>query len=225
MITDGLNPLNFLLLLGTVAASLGATALWVYARLSGRTTAARRILQAEVGGLAVYAIALLSSSILSHDRVLAAGQEKHICEIDCHTSYAVSDVDTAHSLGQATAHGIFYVVTLRVRFDSNTISSRRGMGPLTPNGRVLRVIAGDGTEYQPSADGEAALAALEGPPIPLTKPVIPGETYLTKVVFDLPATVAEPRLLLLAATGLPDRLVIGYENSLLHAKTAFRLAV
>lgn len=225
MITDGLNPLNFLLLLGTVAASLGATALWVYARLSGRTALARRILFSEVAALAAYAVVLVAASLLSRSQVLALGQEKHICEIDCHTSYAVSHVDTAHSLGQTTAQGVFYVVTLRVRFDSSTISSHRGMGPLTPGGRVLRVVANDGSQYQPSNDGEAALAALEGPPIPLTKSVIPGETYLTKVVFDLPANVAEPRLLLLATTGLPDRLVIGYENSLLHAKTAFRLEV
>lgn len=227
MVTDGLNPFTLLLFLAAVAGTIGAGLAGLLAIATGRLALARAIGGIGGGAVALYGGLLVTASLLSRERALPIGGEKHICEIDCHTAYAVTHVDTALRIGsgasQATAQGVFYVVTLRVRFDSQTISSRRGMSPLSPGPRTVRVHDRAGTWYERSAAAEAALAALDGPAEPLTKSVIPGETYTTTVVFDLPAGVAEPRLLVAAKAGIPDALLIGYENSVLHGKIMFRL--
>lgn len=227
MVTDGLNPFTLLLFLAAVVGALGIGLTWLFAIIGGRVPLAQAAARIGAGALAVYAGLLFTTSLLSRERALPLGSEKHICEIDCHTAYAVLHVDTLHTIGtgaaRQTAQGEFYVVTLRVRFDSATISSHRGMSPLSPGPRTVRVHDGAGTWYERSAAAEAALAAIAGPTVPLTKSVIPGETYTTTVVFDLPAGVAEPRLLVAAKAGIPDALLIGYENSLLHGKVTFRL--
>ena len=227
MVTDGLNPFTLLLFLAAAAGTLGAGLAWLFAIISGRVSLAKAVARIGAGALAVYAGLLLTASLLSRERVLPIGGEKHICEIDCHTAYAVVHVDTMHTIGsgaaQRTAEGEFYVVTLQVRFDSATISSHRGMGPLAPGPRTVKIHDRDGRWYERSAAAESALAASEGPPVPLTKSVIPGEHYTTKVVFDLPAGIDGPRLLVAAKAAFPDALVIGYENSVLHGKITFRI--
>jgi hypothetical protein len=214
MITDGNTIpgiLGFLMLAGgTILAAAAVLA----AMLKGRTDLARL-----AGGLGIalwvgYVLLLAAVSLTSTERVLAVGQEKHLCEIDCHMAYTVVDVRSAKTWGGRSASGTFTIVTLRVRFDSATISSHRGMSPLTPGGRVVQVSDAEGRVFEPLLDAQAP---------PLTKALIPGESYTTTLVFDLPADVSDPRLLVAARSALPDRFVIGYENSFLHPKTTFRL--
>lgn len=50
--------------------------------------------------------------------VLALGQEKHICNLDCHLAYSVMSVN--HPDPERL------VATVRVRFDPETIPPRRG---------------------------------------------------------------------------------------------------
>jgi hypothetical protein len=217
MITDGNTPLGILALLALIGGTLVAGGAIAFGLAKGHPGLVRFSTGALLAGWGGYAALLLIASLASRERVLERGQEKHICEIDCHTAYTVMNVQSAKTYGDRTASegGMFTVVTLRVRFDSATISSRRGMAPLTPGGRVVEVVARDGRRFPPlPADPQA---------IPLTKQLVPGESYTTTLVFDLPTDVAEPRLVIAAATGLPDRFIIGYENSLLHSKTTFRL--
>ena len=53
--------------------------------------------------------------------------------------------------------------------------------------------------------------------------LVPGESYLTRLVFDLPEKVADPRLLVTESDWI-TRALIGHENSPLHRKTSFRLS-
>jgi hypothetical protein len=56
----------------------------------------------------------------------------------------------------------------------------------------------------------------------LVQPIRPGDAYETELIFDLPAGVREPRLLITELD--PVTLVlIGHENSLFHKKTVMRL--
>ena len=169
---------------------------------------------------------LLVFSFASAGRVLARGEEKHFCEVDCHLAYSVVGVRRAKSLGagetQADARGEFLVVTLKTRFDETTISPTRGDGELEPNPRSFTVYDADGRAYTPSGEGSRALAATGSTGTPTETPLRPGESYTTELVFDLPSDARDARLLV-NESDLPTRFIIGHENSPLHKKTEFKL--
>ena len=180
---------------------LAAVGLWLTRRRPWALGAGAAML-----GLAgLYAFALLGFSWVSREQVLARGQEKYFCEIDCHLAYAILDV-------QKTPPGR-YVVKLRTRFDETTISSHRGNGPLTPNPRRAVVMDERGRQFE---------GTVEPGSTPLEQTLRPGESYTTNLIFDLPAEVRHPRLLL-AETFPPTYLLLGHENSPWHRKTIFRL--
>ena len=214
MITDGTSPFGILGVFALVGGTLVTGTPLVISLIAGHPRSVRCFGAALLLGWAGYASLLLLVSLTSRERVLEHGQEKHICEIDCHTGYTVVGARTATTWDGRTARGRFTIVTLRVRFDSATISPHRGMAPLTPGERVVEVVTADGRRYRPVPDPTA---------IPFTRALIPGESYATTLVFDLPVEAPEPRLVVQVAVGFPDRLIIGGENSLLHAKTVFRL--
>ncbi|HEV3252825.1 MAG TPA: hypothetical protein VG033_00350 [Candidatus Acidoferrales bacterium] len=179
--------------------------------------------------IAGYAMVLFGASVLSNELTLAPGEEKYFCEIDCHLAYSVADTATAKTVGsgagQVTAQGMFYIVNVRTRFDENTISPHRGNAPLDPSPRLVTLVDEEGQRYVVSADAEAALTAAHGAGTPLTQPLRPGESYTTRLVFDLPPGTRNPRLLIESPVE-PDwlgRVLIGDEGSLFHKKVFLRL--
>jgi hypothetical protein len=72
--------------------------------------------------IAIYFVLLLGFSLASREIILAVGEEKRFCEIDCHLAYSVQSV-TSPLPPTAPAGAIRYVVTLRTRFDETTIAS------------------------------------------------------------------------------------------------------
>jgi hypothetical protein len=186
-------------------------------------TRASVVAMAAIG--VMYLSVLLVFSFSSSDQLLARGEEKHFCEIDCHLAYSIADVRETKTLGEGSnavnAGGVFRVITIKTRFDENTITPTRGNSPLYPNSRVLTLITEDGRKYSPSPAGQAALASQLSV-TPITNPLRPGETYTTMVVFDLPADVRNPTLLL--QEGNPaTHFIIGHENSPFHKKSRFQL--
>lgn len=211
MITDSLGPVSFGLFIIAVLGTLALGAGYVLALLLKKGVWARWILRLELAGLALYAVLFLLASFTSATRDLAVGEEKHICEVDCHLAYAVTDVKTARQWDGKTAQGTFYIVTVRVRFDSSTIASWRPRDvPLSPNGRTVALVDGQGRRIPAAADA-------------LTRHLLPGQEYTTDFVFDVPADATEPRLIL-ASSDWPTRLMIAHENAFLHGKVRFRLA-
>lgn len=208
---------------GFLLAVMGVV--FLYAWAAGKRSFARKVFVAALVVASTYGGALLVSSLRSSEKVLAAGQQKYFCEIDCHLVYSVTSVTTVKTLGsgpkQATAAGTFYVVTVKTWFDERTISSHRAKDmPLSPNRRVVRVLDDQGRSYRTSLEG---LKALENASVvPLTQQLRPGDSYESVLVFDLPADVTNPRLLL-ANWGPISRFLIGHENSFLHKKIFFRL--
>jgi hypothetical protein len=179
---------------------------------------------ALVAGL--YLVILLIFSFASSEKVLARGEEKHFCEIDCHLAYSVTDVRETKTLGDApgqiTAAGVFRVVTIRTRFDENTISSTRGNGLLYPNSRVVTVSDENGKQYFPSAEAQRVLEKSHAAGTAMTIPLRPGESYSTTLVYDLPVDSKSPTLLIREGEFI-THLVIGHENSPLHKKTRFQI--
>ena len=206
MITDGLNPLTVLLFVGALLAGAALLVLYAIARVIKREPLARLTLRVLLGGVGLYLLLFLGASMFSHSRVLAVGEEKHICEIDCHLAYAVAATKSESLPGGMVRH----TVTVKVRFDEQTISSRRPRdATLTPNSRYVALIDDAGHRYAGSTDG-------------LKRKLIPGESYTTDIVFEVPADAKGLRLVL--RNNDPETaFIIGHENSLLHRKTTFAL--
>jgi len=210
VVTDGLTPLTFLLFAGLVFGSVVVLGGALVALLLKQPLWVRRLLWLEGAGLAAYAVLYLLASLTSHSRTLDLGQEKHICEVDCHLAYEVVGVRPAKTWGDREAAGMFYIVTVRVRFDSATISARRPRNvSLTPNGRSVAIVDGQGRRYPGSAEA-------------LRRALVPGESYTTQFVIDVPATATGLRLVL-ANGDWETRFMIGHENGWLHGTTTFRL--
>ena len=211
MITDSLGPISFGLFIIAVLGTFALGAGFVLALLLKKAVWARWIVRLELAGLALYAVLFLVASFTSKTRELAVGEEKHICEVHCHLAYAVTGVRTPHQWEGKTARGTFYVVTVRVRFDSNTIAKWRPRDlPLFPNGRMVALLDGQGRRYP-------------APVTALGRRLIPGEAYSAEFVFDLPPDATNPRLVL-ASGDWPTHLMIAHENAFLHGKILFRLS-
>jgi len=166
-----------------------------------------RIASVAIGtGAVIYFALLFGFSAGSRERVLAHGQEKYFCEIDCHLAYSVVEAKTQPD-GR-------FVITLRTRFDETTTSPNRPRdAPLTPSAREARLVDSSGRVFAP--------AVAVG--TPLTTPLKPGESYTTQLEFNLPKDATGLRLLINTVPQWPDKVVIGDENSWLHKKTYFAL--
>jgi len=218
-------PAVVLLFLGTVLlVGLGVTCgAWLAWRR--RFTAARRIAEALTVVLVIYGGTLLAHSFTSSDRSLEPGQLKYFCEIDCHLAYSVESVREAASLPgpvPVAAKGRFLIVTVKTWFDPNTISPHRGNGELYPNPRTIQLEDSAGVRHSPSLEAERAALPGSDPREPLARPLRPGESYTTDLVFDLPASAHATRLLISENLAVAP-FIVSHENSLFHGKTWFRL--
>ena len=219
-----LAPIGVMAFLGAGSLLVVAALVLIQSLVVRRHGRAKLVLLAMLVIAGAYLAAILIFSLASHERVLARGEEKHFCEIDCHLAYSIVNTRQSKTLGNppTTAQGSYTVVTIKTRFDETTISARRGEGLLYPNSRVLTLIDERGNKYSPSAEGQRALNIAQSSSKPLATPLRPGESYTTDVVFDLPAD-AKASTLLINEGEWETHLVIGHENSPLHRQTRFQL--
>ncbi|HEU4724382.1 MAG TPA: hypothetical protein VFU59_03695 [Candidatus Eisenbacteria bacterium] len=173
-----------------------------------------------------YGIVWTGAMLTSREQVLAQGEPKYFCEIDCHLAYAVTRVERMASLGAggpAPAGGSFLVVTMKTWFDPSTISPRRPRDvPLRPNPREIFVGDNDGHRYPALPGAAAALAAAGRVSTPMSEPLRPGESYETILVFDVPADARVPRLYV-GNVPAESAFLIGHESAPLAKKTWFLL--
>jgi hypothetical protein len=221
--TPRFAPLMVLLFLGS-AFLLGVSLLTlVYAavRRSRQGAIVGAALAALVGG--GYSFLLFGSSLVSQEKILPRGAWKYFCEVDCHIAYSITDVQTASVLGsetqQSMARGQFVIVRLKAWFDEHTISPRRGDSPLQTGDRLVILLDDRGHVYPPSAGPQAAFSRMEGTSESLDRPLRPGESFTTSLVFDVPENARGLRLLV---ADRPDdwlaRVIVGHEASFLHKK-------
>jgi hypothetical protein len=216
-------PIVILIFLGSILSGMLAAAVLVYG-VALKQPAVRRWAAIAIAVIpAGYATLLLGASLTSQDRVLAAGAKKYFCEIDCHLAYSVDRIEQAAALGSERPAGAFYVIALKTWFDESTISPRRPKDALlTPNPRRIYVEDASGRRFPPSDAGLRALEATGVKSTPISQALIPGESYVTELVFDLPAGVREPRLFV-GDDDPVSSLLIGHEQSPLHRKIWFRI--
>jgi len=207
-----LGTLALLLLLGVVTAVL----------FFARRKWMRYPLLAMAALLAGYSLLLAAFSFTSYDRAVARGDEMFFCKPDCHIAYSVQNVDRAKTIGNATAKGEFYVVTLRTHFDERTIAPWRGDSPLRPDLPLLTLVDGDGRQFPVSSGGQKAWEAVHGQPHTLSDGLRPGESNQTMWVFDVPDDAHSLRMLA-ELRGFPAYVLIGDETTPRHGKTYFAL--
>ena len=139
----------------------------------------------------VYLLALLGVSLTSHEKLLAPGEWKYFCEVDCHIAYSVAGVEERAVLGdelhQTQANGRFVIVYLKTWFDPSTISPHRGNGELAPGSRRVFLVDHSGRHFAPSAQAQSALVKLQPGGNLLNRPLRPGESYLSDLIFEVPA--------------------------------------
>ena len=219
-----LAPIGVMAFLGAGFLLFVAALVLIQSLLVRRRGRAKFTLLAMLVIAGAYLAAILIFSLASHEKVLARGQEKHFCEIDCHLAYSIVNTRQSKILGNptTTAQGTYTVVTIKTRFDETTTSARRSDGLLYPNSRVLTLIDERGNKYSPSDEGQRALDTAQSSGKPLVTPLRPGESYTTDVVFDLPSD-AKASTLLINEGEWETHLVIGHENSPLHRQTRFQL--
>ncbi|HEV7746035.1 MAG TPA: hypothetical protein VGO56_13630 [Pyrinomonadaceae bacterium] len=215
-----------LALLGTGFLLLVAGVTFVFS-IAKKKTALTKIVLTIVGLVAGFYLAtLLIFSFASREKLLALGEEKHFCELDCHLAYSITDSRETKNLGaannQVIAAGMFRVITIKTRFDEATIGRARGDGLLYPNSRVVSISDADGKQYFPSPEAQSVLARSQSAGTPMTIPLRPSESYSTTLAFDLPSDIKSPTLLIREGETL-TRFVIGHENSFLHEKTRFQI--
>lgn len=213
--------LGILLVLFTAALVFGSAAVVLIALLRGRRPPLLRLALALGTWAAVYAIALVTTSLASAPRVLDVGGTKRFCGfyIDCHTHIAVAAIERLDRIGATDAGGVFYAVTLRVGSDAKKARLRL-VGP------DLSISDASARRFPRSPTGEAALAQARGPQRPLTDPLDPGDSYVTTVVFDVPRDARDARLHVTDgwwADRLIEFFLVGDEDSFLHEETSFRL--
>ena len=215
-------PLSVMAFLGT-AFLLGICALIILFALATR----KKWLGIVAGSLAsvlatLYLLALLGVSLTSHEKLLAPGERKYFCEIDCHLAYSVAGVEERAVLGdelhQTQSNGRFIIVHLQTWFDPGTISPNRGNGELAPASRRVFLIDAAGRHFTVSTQAQSVLAKFHPESSSLARPLRPGESYVSDLVFDVPASVQSPHLFVGDNYVLPDEFLIGHEDSFLHKK-------
>lgn len=208
-----------LLLAATLAGAL-------FGALSKRTRLAVGCACAAAAVAGVYALVWGAAVLGSHEEILAPGETKVFCEIDCHLAYSVARVERMTSLGATgprPANGSFLVVTMKIWFDPSTISSRRPLDvPLWPSPRDVFLRDGNGHRYHALPGAAAALAASGRANTPMTEPLRPGGSYETILVFDVAPDAPEPRLYV-GNIPAESAFLIGHESAPLARKAWFSL--
>lgn len=207
-VTAILQTLAFVGAAGLVLCTLAATVLLL---VSGRQLWAQRALAACGLLVSGYVVLLLFVSVTSRPLVLARGESKRFCEIDCHVAYAIT---SAHA-GRESDAADSMLLTVREEFDASSISPRRGDAPMHPGTRRFALVDSSGRRYAPervrSLDDAPLFAAMR-----------PGEIHRAQLAFRVPRGV--PIVGLLVEDDSPvSPLLIGHERSPLHAKTLLSL--
>src|SRR5260370_1209259 len=161
-------PIGALAFLGTGFVLFVAAIFLIQSLIVRKPRRAKMVFLVMLVVCGFYLAAILIFSLSSHEKVLARGEEKHFCEIDCHLAYSIANVRQAKTLGDApnksSARGVYTVVTIKTRFDETTIAPWRGNALLYPNSRALTLLDNQGNRYGPSAQSGK----------PLTTPLRPG---------------------------------------------------
>jgi len=164
--------------------------------------------------LALYATALLLTSLLSSRRVFAPGQRR--CWDDwCTTGVRAFPPDASATPVCPSAPGTrVWLAEIEVSSAAKRVRQR------APDARV-ELEDQQGTDYPPCASW---LGQGTNPPHALSDPLGPGESFPVLLPFQLPLS-QQPAGIVVRHGQFPGLLIIGDDNSFLHRRTLQRIAV
>jgi hypothetical protein len=175
----------------------------------------RRVSLALGSFLVVYAVVLLSVSLLSPQRILTMHQDRCFDDWCLSVERVAQQPTLGSSPSIVTARGEFYLVTMRISSRAKAITQRA-------LDVQIYLFDASNQSYDPSPMGQQALDATGKGGLPLSSELMPGGSFTRTVVFDLPGGASH--LALVVTHGLfPDRLVIGSEQSFFHKPTIIDL--
>ena len=102
-------------------------------------------------------------------------------------AFSVQGVRTTGSIGDSTAEGVYYVVTLKIANHAKRVDYE-----FKPDSPVL--VAGDGKQYRISFEAQKVLDSVSGAGNPCVTPIPPGSSCTKEVVFDVAPHITDPRL-------------------------------
>jgi hypothetical protein len=176
------------------------------------------------GGVAVwfgfYAIMLLGFSLTSTEKILGANEAKEYCGfyLDCHVHTTVTQTRTERTIGNRTANGIFYIVNVKVFSDAKNPDVALHL--IEPAARVV-LAGGERIERDKAAEAMLSTATVR-----LDTDIHNNETIEKEIVFDLPRTNDDARLLITEGYGIDktiEHVLVDDEDSIFHAQTFFKL--
>jgi hypothetical protein len=202
-----------LLLIATVLGTLGgvvtAAILWV----CRRRRSAKWILMILGGYLAIYAVALVATSVFSDGKQVPIGDQQRFDD------WCLRVVDVAYEndpgATQQRTDEVFAVVTVEV---SNRGRGRAQSEPET----FLYVVDDQGRTYRQSIQAQQEYERTHGTTPLLTSMISAGESIVCKEVFELRRDARHPALVIGHPFG-PGRFVIGDSDSFFHKKTVVPL--
>jgi hypothetical protein len=181
-------------------------------RLAHRRTAdAKRSAGRLAGFLALYFAVLLTVSLTT------PGKHVPIGESQCFDEWciAVVGVEKPETIGSVRPKGAFWIVNARV-------SNRGGGRRQRETGAFADLVDRDGHRFDPSPEGQAALAGEGTAGSPLTAFVDPGGSFPSRIVFDVPPSARD--IAFVKSSGwFPVAFIIGDPGSLLHRRTVVDL--
>lgn len=189
-----------------------------------------KIAQTFAGGAALVTVAYIAGVLVasagSHEQTIAQGETKWFCGfyLDCHLGMSVEGADQVSTLptrsGALTAKGAFHIITLELKN-----SARNPNVDMLLYKPVAKIVDASGTEYTRSTAAEAALDATRPPTLGLETKV-QHEPVRATLVFDLPANIQQPRLMV-SEGWIVDRIIelglIDDENSIFHKREFFSI--
>jgi len=186
-----------------------------YSLFRRQWTRAKRIFLLLGSFLAVYVVVLLSVSFFSPPRVLAMRQNRCFDDWCLSVEQVVQQPTVGIAPTVITAHGVFYLVTMRVSSLARAIPQRA-------LDAEVYLLDARGLHYDPDSSGQQVLNAIGQGGQPLNSELAPSGSFIHTAVFDLPKSSSH--LSLVVTHGLfPDVLVIGSDQSFLHKPTIIQL--
>ena len=209
--------MGVLLMLMTIGGLIVAAVLFGIAWLNDSAWLKKFVLGGVAIWLIFYIAMLLGFSFTSTEKTLPIGEAKEYCGfyLDCHMHTAVTNVARAKTIGNKTADGEFYIVTVKVFSNAR----RATLGLLSVDAHVVDAVGQVYTRDMP--------VETELPPQPeFERKISPSETFEKQIVFDLPGDVPNPRLDMREGHGIDhviEAVLVGDEDSIFHARNYFAL--
>jgi hypothetical protein len=206
-----MTPFDLLFIISFLVTVI-ATVRAGYLLLRKRVAAAKQTGTRLAVFVTIYGVTLVGVSLASSQKKLRVG------EVRCFDEWCITVASASRqpSIGNVSANGIFYVVTVRV--------SSRSRGRRQREVDVYTYLTdGLGRRFDVSPTGQGALerAGLAGASV--TSFVDPGGSVESRLAYDVPKDATDIGFVKTSHGWFPVRLIIGESSSFLHRPTIVQL--